>query len=191
MHCRHVSNFSQHVNYYKDRVWNFECKDTFVSEPECLWSPYVNDLDQEFSFKCPQNYVLTGVNSYHSNYYEDRRWVNLNVYQILCSIGTFHFFPNTLSGWLSLLGVPYEHHLHFWDYSVGSTKCHWSIWKKTSFWQSWLCVILYMYDFHHCVTGGSSTAVESTATVTRTVSGPPTSTTLMRSSLGKSQAWTT
>ncbi|XP_024228663.1 hemagglutinin/amebocyte aggregation factor isoform X2 [Oncorhynchus tshawytscha] len=65
---------SQHVNYYEDRVWDFECKDTFVSEPECLWSPYVNDFDQEFSFKCPQNYVLTGVNSYHSNYYEDRRW---------------------------------------------------------------------------------------------------------------------
>ncbi|XP_055793758.1 hemagglutinin/amebocyte aggregation factor-like isoform X2 [Salvelinus fontinalis] len=65
---------SQHVNYYEDRVWDFECKDTFVSEPECHWSPYVNDFDQEFSFKCPNNYVLTGVNSYHSNYHEDRRW---------------------------------------------------------------------------------------------------------------------
>ncbi|KAM9407149.1 hemagglutinin/amebocyte aggregation factor-like isoform 2-T2 [Salvelinus alpinus] len=65
---------SQHDNSYEDRVWDFECKDTFVSEPECHWSPYVNDLEQEFSFKCPNNYVLTGVNSYHSNPHEDRRW---------------------------------------------------------------------------------------------------------------------
>uniref|UniRef100_A0A4W5N5M8 Hemagglutinin/amebocyte aggregation factor-like n=1 Tax=Hucho hucho TaxID=62062 RepID=A0A4W5N5M8_9TELE len=65
---------SQHDNFYEDRVWDFECKDTFVSEPECHWSPYVNDFQQEFSFKCPKNYVLTGMSSYHSNDHEDRRW---------------------------------------------------------------------------------------------------------------------
>ncbi|XP_045555777.1 hemagglutinin/amebocyte aggregation factor [Salmo salar] len=65
---------SQHNNVYEDRVWGFECKDTFVYEPICHWSPYVNDFDQEFTFQCPKNYVLTGMNSYHSNPHEDRRW---------------------------------------------------------------------------------------------------------------------
>uniref|UniRef100_A0A4W5RW22 Hemagglutinin/amebocyte aggregation factor-like n=1 Tax=Hucho hucho TaxID=62062 RepID=A0A4W5RW22_9TELE len=65
---------SQHDNIYEDRSWGFECKDTFVYEPECHWSPYVNDFDQEFTFECPKNYVLTGMNSYHSNPHEDRRW---------------------------------------------------------------------------------------------------------------------
>lgn len=66
-----------------------------------------------------------------------------------------YFFSNTLSGWFSLLGVPYEQHLHFWDYSIGSIKYSWSIWKKTNIWiQVWhnpdcdQCVILYMYDFN-------------------------------------------
>uniref|UniRef100_A0A8C8D7M2 Uncharacterized protein n=1 Tax=Oncorhynchus tshawytscha TaxID=74940 RepID=A0A8C8D7M2_ONCTS len=63
-----------HNNTYEDRLWGFECKDTFVYEPECHWSPYINDFDQEFTFEFPKNYVLTGMNSYHFNRHEDKVW---------------------------------------------------------------------------------------------------------------------
>ena len=37
-------------------------------------SGYVNTFDNPLVFKCPGNQVITGVNSYHSNKYEDRRF---------------------------------------------------------------------------------------------------------------------
>ncbi|KPP58221.1 hypothetical protein Z043_123973, partial [Scleropages formosus] len=63
-----------HHNHHEDRLWGFECKNTFDSSPDCHWTYYVNDFDQEFSFECPSNYVLSGMESYHENKHEDRRW---------------------------------------------------------------------------------------------------------------------
>merc|ERR1712196_260831 len=34
----------------------------------------VNGWDAEFAYTCPSNTVITGLQSYHSNWYEDRRW---------------------------------------------------------------------------------------------------------------------
>uniref|UniRef100_A0A8C9T4L3 Si:dkey-14d8.6 n=1 Tax=Scleropages formosus TaxID=113540 RepID=A0A8C9T4L3_SCLFO len=65
---------STHHNHHEDRLWGFECKNTFDSSPDCHWTYYVNDFDQEFSFECPSNYVLSGMESYHENKHEDRRW---------------------------------------------------------------------------------------------------------------------
>ncbi|XP_048865555.1 hemagglutinin/amebocyte aggregation factor-like [Brienomyrus brachyistius] len=65
---------SKHSNYYEDRLWEFQCQDTFNSNPECSWTSYVNDFDEEFTFVCPNNHIMTGMASHHRNYYEDRRW---------------------------------------------------------------------------------------------------------------------
>ncbi|XP_062610558.1 uncharacterized protein LOC134272331 isoform X1 [Saccostrea cucullata] len=40
---------------------------------ECLWSDYVNNFDQEFTY-APESYVISGVSSYHQNAQEDRRF---------------------------------------------------------------------------------------------------------------------
>ncbi|XP_072566487.1 hemagglutinin/amebocyte aggregation factor-like [Paramormyrops kingsleyae] len=65
---------SKHDNHREDRLWEFQCKDTFNSNPQCFWTPEVNDFDEEFTFVCPNNYVMTGMSSYHDNKHEDRRW---------------------------------------------------------------------------------------------------------------------
>ncbi|XP_061171808.1 uncharacterized protein LOC133181295 [Saccostrea echinata] len=39
-----------------------------------LTSGWVNEFDQEFTFKCPDHQSITQVKSYHSNYQEDRRF---------------------------------------------------------------------------------------------------------------------
>ncbi|XP_040201655.1 hemagglutinin/amebocyte aggregation factor-like [Rana temporaria] len=64
---------SQHDNRHEDRVWDFACQNTF-STASCSWTGYVNDFDQEFSFICPFGSVISGMQSYHDNKREDRRW---------------------------------------------------------------------------------------------------------------------
>ncbi|RUS82391.1 hypothetical protein EGW08_009850 [Elysia chlorotica] len=39
-----------------------------------LGQSYENDWDQPLDFSCPEGQLISYVNSYHSNYYEDRRW---------------------------------------------------------------------------------------------------------------------
>nr|XP_023671039.1 hemagglutinin/amebocyte aggregation factor-like [Paramormyrops kingsleyae] len=69
-----TSFFSKHDNLYEDRIWEFQCKDTFNSNPQCFWTNYVNSFDEQFTFVCPNNYVMTGMGSIHDDKYGDRRW---------------------------------------------------------------------------------------------------------------------
>ncbi|XP_063785030.1 hemagglutinin/amebocyte aggregation factor-like isoform X2 [Pseudophryne corroboree] len=65
---------SNHDNTYEDRVWDFSCKNTFNNPATCAWTNYVNCFDDEFTFVCPFGSVLSGMQSYHDNNTEDRRW---------------------------------------------------------------------------------------------------------------------
>ena len=67
---------SQHSNDEEDRQWLWECRKV-VDTPfnECTeWSGYLNELDLPLYFKCNQDYVLTGVQSYYSSVHLDRKW---------------------------------------------------------------------------------------------------------------------
>ncbi|KAG5846132.1 hypothetical protein ANANG_G00146520 [Anguilla anguilla] len=65
---------SIHHNHHEDRLWDFSCKKSFDTPPECFWSPYANWFDEAFTFTCPPNSILSGMESYHDNKHEDRRW---------------------------------------------------------------------------------------------------------------------
>ncbi|XP_072123802.1 hemagglutinin/amebocyte aggregation factor-like [Mobula birostris] len=65
---------SQHNNHHEDRQWDFLCRTSFSQQPFCTWSNYVNNFDEEFTFTCPFNSIISGVQSYHQNHEEDRRW---------------------------------------------------------------------------------------------------------------------
>ncbi|MEE6477736.1 hypothetical protein FKM82_011609 [Ascaphus truei] len=65
---------SEHQNSYKDRVWEFGCKNTFSALSLCYWTDYVNDFDEKFNFTCPFATVISGMDSYYDNEKEDRRW---------------------------------------------------------------------------------------------------------------------
>ena len=66
---------SRHSNSKEDRRWMWQCK-RIVSGAmsSCYWTGYQTNYDEPFIFNCPANYVLSGVNSVHSNKREDRRW---------------------------------------------------------------------------------------------------------------------
>ncbi|KAM3926645.1 hemagglutinin/amebocyte aggregation factor-like [Leptodactylus fuscus] len=65
---------SVHDDKYEDRVWDFGCQNTFNNPGSCSWTAYVNDFDEEFTFTCPFGTVLSGMDSYHNNKKEDRKW---------------------------------------------------------------------------------------------------------------------
>ena len=66
---------STHSNRKEDRRWMWQCKQIVPrAMSSCYWTGYRTNYDQPFLFHCPTNYVLSGVNSVHSNKKEDRRW---------------------------------------------------------------------------------------------------------------------
>ncbi|CAL1547710.1 unnamed protein product [Lymnaea stagnalis] len=67
---------SVHDNHHEDRVWNFSCSvpPHGVSLSECEWSGYQNNFDELLEFQCPNESVITGIESIHDNRYEDRKW---------------------------------------------------------------------------------------------------------------------
>ena len=63
--------------YHKDRKFTFECQKGFVTT-ECKWSnkkgSYVNNWDGDLKYECPYDSLITGLESQHKDWYEDRRW---------------------------------------------------------------------------------------------------------------------
>ncbi|XP_050959311.1 hemagglutinin/amebocyte aggregation factor-like [Labeo rohita] len=68
---------SYHDNYYEDRRWQYYCckvECTSGNPGKCQSTSYVNAFDEDFHWNVPPHSVLVGVESYHQNYQEDRRW---------------------------------------------------------------------------------------------------------------------
>lgn len=76
--CYPGSAFSEvisvHHNHYEDRIWHWRCRGVTNNPQHCNWARDVNDYDQPINFNCPANQFLAGVESYHHNFFEDRRW---------------------------------------------------------------------------------------------------------------------
>ena len=72
-HLNHIG--SEHSNSKEDRRWKFDCAEGMVKDEECDWTQdYVNSYDQVMNWKCPDNGIVVGAKSTHSNSKEDRIW---------------------------------------------------------------------------------------------------------------------
>ncbi|XP_071160609.1 hemagglutinin/amebocyte aggregation factor-like isoform X1 [Mytilus edulis] len=65
---------SKHDNFFEDRVFEILCRPTGKSSSGCQWTDYVNSFEQSFEFQCPNQSVMSGMESIHDNTAEDRRW---------------------------------------------------------------------------------------------------------------------
>ncbi|KAM7430749.1 hypothetical protein ABFA07_018578 [Porites harrisoni] len=71
-----ITGVKSHFNgRTRDRRFHFRC----CRQPRyciryCKHTPFLNQWDAHVSYRVPSRYHLTGVYSYHGNYYEDRRW---------------------------------------------------------------------------------------------------------------------
>jgi len=67
--------YSVHDNGKEDRRWKFRYGSaTGLDCHEQSWTGWKNDWDGGLSYTCPTNQVLHGIESYHDNGKEDRRW---------------------------------------------------------------------------------------------------------------------
>lgn len=90
---------SVHHNHYEDRRWDWRCEGLVYGSHSCYWSRDVNNYDEAINFRCSHDHFLSGVDSYHHNHYEDRRW------SFYCCDGGDHgsltncFDTNYLNNW--------------------------------------------------------------------------------------------
>jgi len=63
---------SNHSLWHRDRTFSIYCRESNRLVNQTVQTNYTNDYDQSFDFKCPENYVLSGIQSIHSNKHEDR-----------------------------------------------------------------------------------------------------------------------
>ena len=67
---------SLYDKHYKDRKFKFLCKKGFVGR-ECEWRSEANmpqEYDEPLNYTCQNGGIITGIESTHSNRYEDRIW---------------------------------------------------------------------------------------------------------------------
>jgi len=72
-----IGGTSTHDNGMEDRVWTWYCGTLDSSKynvSACGWSDWANSYDATFSYYCPNNGVMTGLESQHDNSKQDRRW---------------------------------------------------------------------------------------------------------------------
>ena len=68
---------SEFRSYYNDRRWNFECRRVIQNNAPVTCTQtqsYVNDFNGAIVFSCGDNEYMAGVESYHDNSKEDRKW---------------------------------------------------------------------------------------------------------------------
>ena len=97
---------SIHHNYFEDRIWKFTCGFPYKNIPvtNCQWTPdYINAFQQPLSYSCPADSILAGVQSYHENKYEDRRWKFLCCSQPKVE---FHTYSCSITDWLNKMDQP-------------------------------------------------------------------------------------
>ena len=80
---------SRHSNSKEDRQWEWHCRQTAMTKfDKATWKGYVNDFDKPMFFNCPVNHFICGVESYHKNSKEDRRW------KFKCCQSPYHYTRN-------------------------------------------------------------------------------------------------
>ncbi|KAJ8319355.1 hypothetical protein KUTeg_004446 [Tegillarca granosa] len=65
---------SAHSSHIQDRVYSFQCKKSSKNPRICGWRGYLNKFDGWIIYVCPNGGVASGLHSYFSHRYKDRRW---------------------------------------------------------------------------------------------------------------------
>ena len=66
---------SVHSDVKEDRVWNWKCRRVVKwGRPKCKQTNPVNNFDEPMFFMCGKNQYIGGVDSYHDDQAQDRRW---------------------------------------------------------------------------------------------------------------------
>lgn len=88
---------------HRDRMWSWQCKTIkwHGYNTQCANTDYVNSFDKPVYFMCGRDQYVAGVNSYHNNGYEDRRWSFR-----CCSTRGLRIFNCRLTGYVNNFNQP-------------------------------------------------------------------------------------
>jgi len=106
---------SYHNNHHEDRRWKFQCcKIQGYSLVRERLTGYLNSWDRSLNFRCASFEVLVGLESYHDNRKEDRRWkarcATLNTEEVATGIVGQRHSTGYVNNWDQA-----------WTWSVGHT----------------------------------------------------------------------
>lgn len=92
-----------HDNHHEDRRYAIECGNYYDNDwiDYCIWTDYINGLDGLMDYSVSAGWSLVGLNSYHKNREEDRRW-RLNLCKVKQSRRTRHRFQSSNNATYSL-----------------------------------------------------------------------------------------
>jgi len=69
---------SEHSSWYGDRRFDYRCEAhplLSVSSTTCRWTDgWINDYEESINYSCSGAGYVSGFESKHSNWYEDRKW---------------------------------------------------------------------------------------------------------------------
>ncbi|KAL2102502.1 hypothetical protein ACEWY4_001670 [Coilia grayii] len=110
---------SYHSNYYEDRLFSIDCKSTFSSSSTCTGSGWVNNFDGPLYYVCPSNYVVSGIASYHLNYYQDRRF-----YIRCCRAPGYYHHSCRWTPWVNYYDEYFNWYVPNYNYLAGIYSVH-------------------------------------------------------------------
>ncbi|XP_005113046.2 dermatopontin [Aplysia californica] len=115
-----TSVHSIHDNGKEDRRWELKCGGEWVTE-NCVWSTHANSWDSQLYFLCPNNMVVTGMDSYHNNHKEDRLFKFR-----CCGIGGIGKFPRNcrMTDWVNYWDGPMNFQLSKGKVITGAYSVH-------------------------------------------------------------------
>ena len=87
----------------RDRVWSWQCKNLKMNayNSQCANTDYVNNFDEPMYFMCGSDQYIAGVDSYHNNWREDRRWRFT-----CCSVRDLKIYSCRLTGYVNDFNQP-------------------------------------------------------------------------------------
>jgi len=118
-----------HDNKKEDRRFTFE--EVFVSPNAYLdtsvsyWSGWLNNWDAEVKYVCNHDHVITGIESYHDNGKEDRRW-NVRCSKVWTGdyVGAVRERQHTNTGWVNNWDASFDAHLPYGSLMAGIHSIH-------------------------------------------------------------------
>ena len=115
--------YSYHSNGAEDRRWSFSCGSApgGASPYDCYWTNYVNTWDEPINFMCSMDYVIAGIQSYHWNEAEDRRFKFK-----CCKDSSYETYSCSLTGYLQSWDQTLDYTVPSGKVLVGWFSVHWN-----------------------------------------------------------------
>ncbi|XP_048781224.2 dermatopontin-like isoform X1 [Ostrea edulis] len=146
-------------DYHHDRKFNLRCSpNSSLLHSSCAWTGYVNEMDKPLVFQCPRGGIIDGIESYHDNYFEDRKFRFK-----CCDVPLMCVYNCKYTGWLNGFGGYFSYLVPANQFIRGVVSFHNNTSDDRKF-DFEICSL--SYDCSHHLTKAPTTTTSTTTTTT-------------------------